>query len=209
MTIMQKGQGNAGFTLIEMLLVIGLLALITSTILGGLRLGKRAWETGRSYDAHDELDNTARAISGLLKRSFPAEVVDESYRSVIAFSGRPDRCYFTTLSDGKTQIAGLLSTEIGFRSESGRRDLAVWTKIYRAEPGSFMSRKEMLETNILQNVESLKFSYFGAHEQDQAPAWQDNWLSSDHLPELISVRLGAKRSGNIIEIYIVVSLPNE
>ena len=39
---------NAGFTLVELLVAITLLALVSAALFGGLRFGARAWESATS-----------------------------------------------------------------------------------------------------------------------------------------------------------------
>ena len=63
---------NAGFTLLEMLLALTLMAMITGALVGGLRLGQRAWETSRRDETRGEVEAAARAISQMLTRAWPA-----------------------------------------------------------------------------------------------------------------------------------------
>lgn len=209
MTVRKWTRRDAGFTLLELLLALALLTLITSTLLGGLHLGRRAWETGRNYESRGEVEAAAHAISGLFKRSFPVELIDARKRSVVVFSGRPDRCFFTTLSEGETQRAGLILTELGARDVAGRRSLAAWTKVYRAESALATTRDDMEETVVLQDLAAFDLSYYGAVAPNQPPAWRDSWLDSDHIPQLISVRLGVIRNGRRIETSFFVALPQE
>lgn len=200
---------DAGFTLLELLLALGLLTLITSTVLGGLHLGRRAWETGRNYEARGEIEAAALAISNLLERSFPAMVVERRDRLTVVFSGRPDGCFFTSLSEGETQRGGLVLTEIGLLSTSGRTDLAVWTKVFRAETALSTAREDMRETEALRDLASFDLAYFGVVDQDRPAVWVDSWLERDRLPQLISVHLAAKRKGRRIETSFFVALPQQ
>lgn len=198
---------DAGFTLLEMLLALAILALITSTILGGLHFGRRAWQTGQSYDARGEIEAAALAISELLRRSFPAVVTGAGARPVVVFFGRPDGCRFTTSSEGETQRAGLLLAEIGVRSNGGRSDLAVWTKVFRSESALAATREDMEETSVLHDVASFDLAYFGVVESGSSPTWRSSWTDADGLPQLVSVRLAAERGGRRIEISFFIALP--
>ena len=57
-----KRRAADGFTLLELLLAISLMAMITSSIMGGVHLGRRAWETSRASDSSNENDPCLRVI---------------------------------------------------------------------------------------------------------------------------------------------------
>jgi general secretion pathway protein J len=202
-----RARRDAGFTLLEMLLALAMLALITSTILGGMHFGKRAWQTGQTYDASGEIEAAAMAISELLRRSFPAVVTAVGKRPTVVFYGGPDGCRFTMLSEGETQRAGLILTEIGVRSNGGRNDLALWTKVFRPQTALAATTEEMEEASVLHDVASFDLAYFGAVESDSSPTWRSSWTDADRLPHLVSVRLAAVRGGRRIEISFFIALP--
>ena len=197
---------DAGFTLLELLLAVGLLALITNSIVGGLHLGKRAWETGRNRESYSEVEAAALAISSLLERSFPAVAIGAKGSQILVFAGRPDGCLFAATNDGEAQRAGLVLMQLGVRPGPGRADLALWTKAFRAENALSTTRAKMREAEALRDVASVEMAYFGAMAPNQPPAWSSSWLDRDRLPRLVSVRIVANRSGRPVEASFVVAL---
>ncbi len=115
-----------GFTLLEMLLAITLLSLIVSAILGGLHLGRRAWEAGKTYETVSEIEESARAINGQLARAIAIRIPRANNEQVVAFNGLPESCRFLALSEGEAQWGGLILTEIGF-SQGSDDDVALWS----------------------------------------------------------------------------------
>ncbi|WP_363352167.1 prepilin-type N-terminal cleavage/methylation domain-containing protein [Methylocystis echinoides] len=201
-----KRPGRNGFTLLELLLAISLVALITASLMGGVNLGRRSWETSRASEALDEIESAARAVSSLVARSFlvhPEQTQRGQSEPAPVFLGAATFCRFVMLSEGGAQWGGLILTEIG--SEGGD-ELAVWTKIYRPQEGLAPTRATMRKTVLLRGLAALEIAYFGAPQQDQSPAWSGGWRNAGALPTLVSVKISARRLGRILEAASTVAI---
>lgn len=198
-----------GFTLLELLLAISILSLITGAIMGGLHLGRRSWETTRTSEALDEIEAASRAVSALVGKSFvflPDQTESMQPEPPPIFRGAANGCRFVMLSEGGAQWGGLILTEIGVDSGPAGDELAVWTKVYRPREGLAAKRETMRKTVVLEGLAGLQISYFGAQRQDQAPAWSAAWNSPNALPALISIKIGARRFGRVIEAASTVAV---
>jgi type II secretory pathway component PulJ len=97
---MRRQCGAAGFTLIELILALGIAAAVLVIVFGGLRVALAAWSKGEERAA--TLDH-ARSVVVLLERAltgaFPYQVSpDDDEPARILFEGLPDRLTFVTLS---------------------------------------------------------------------------------------------------------------
>jgi general secretion pathway protein J len=83
-----------GFTLLELLIALVILAMMAAIGLEAFRLGSRSWERGERRAASEQ---RVRAIQGTLTRDLgtllPINVLEEGER-VMDFVGRPDRMTF-------------------------------------------------------------------------------------------------------------------
>lgn len=202
-----KQRAPDGFTLLEMLLAISLLALITSSIMGGLHLGRRSWETARASDALDEVENAMRATSALVGKSFtftPDQPQSLGAEPQPIFLGSPQGCRFVALSEGGAQWGGLILTEIGLDKGPGGAELAVWTKVYRPQEGFTPARAAMKKTVVISGVTGLELSYFGSQRERAPPVWSNAW-SANQLPALVSIRVGVGRLGRSVEVATMVA----
>jgi general secretion pathway protein J len=211
-----KRRAPDGFTLLELLLAVSILSLITASIMGGIRLGSRAWDTTRASEALDEVENAIRATGVLVGRGFtlaPNQMQQKFGQEATQppFVGSAKAASFVVLSEGGAQWGGLIVTEIGL--ENG--ELAVWTKPYRPSEGVAVSRDAMRKTVVLRDVTSFELAYFGAQQEQQqgfapqqphAPMWGPAWASRAGLPELVSIKIGANRLGRVIEAQTTVAL---
>jgi general secretion pathway protein J len=203
-------QRNAGFTVLELLLALALLVLITSALLGGIRIGRSAWETGRADTARDELEAATRVLGDLLSHAYPAVVSDTGKPPPkLVFVGHRDSCFFVKLDEGETQRGGLELTEIGVKANGPRRNLDVWTSVFRSADAWTATRGDMRATDVLNNIVTFDLSYYGAIDAKSAPAWFDSWVDLDHLPQLISMRIIVMRGARRYDMPLTVALRQE
>jgi len=195
-----------GFTLLELLLAIALLAMMTSAILGGLHLGRRAWESTRASDAVDDVENAARTLAIQLSRIYPVTPAKPSAVPVIFFEGMANALRGITLNEGGAQWGGLIAIEIGSVESSNGADLSVWTQVFREAESHGPVRETMKMTVLLRELDLLEFSYFGIAEKNKPPVWTKEWIDHAELPILISFKIGAKRLGRTVFASMVVPI---
>ncbi|HUO54364.1 MAG TPA: prepilin-type N-terminal cleavage/methylation domain-containing protein [Rhodoblastus sp.] len=196
-----RRRARDGFTLLELLVALGLVSMMVAALVGGLRLGTRAWESGRVSASLDEMELAARAAAAQIERAFPANVRRVDGPPTLAFEGGPDFCRFAALSEGDAQYGGLVTTEIG--ADGGV--LAAFTKVFREDAFS-TPRADMRETALLQNLVFVRLSYFGATELAAPESWRDDWRDASLLPRLVKLRIGARRGNAVVETAVTVAL---
>ncbi len=201
-----RRRADAGFTMLELLLSLALLALLTGALMEGLQLGRKAFETSRINQAAGDLEATAAALSDLLAHAYPLLLPDTRNGQALLFDGRPDGCLFVGLSEGDTQQGGLFMGEIGLEPNGEHSDLAVWTAFFRTAESSRVTRESMARTEAARGVSFLQLRYFGQVEEGKAPRWNDNWAGLPRLPELVAVRFQASRFGRPIQMSFTVAL---
>ena len=199
-----RSRARAGFTLLEMLITITLLSMIVGSIVGGLHLGRRAWETGRSYEAVGEIEEASRAIADQLAHAAPIFLTKASNSQVVAFEGLAEGCRFLALSEGEAQWGGLILTEIAL-ADAALDELVVWTRVFRPAEGFSPPRTEMRMTSALREAAYFRLSYFGEIEKGRPPAWADRWVDREALPLLIAVHVGGKRDGRVVDVSFTVA----
>lgn len=202
---MRRGR-RGGFTLLEMLLSVALIGVITASIMGGIHLGRRAWEAGRAAEAMSELDDAPRALERLFARAFPVTLPSEKTAPSVAFEGRSDFCRFIMISEGEANWGGLIDTQIGTAGDGPAQNLKVWTRVFRAPEWAAGGRDDALAAQAAADVAYFKLAYFGSPAENAPPAWNDSWTNRPGLPSLISARLGVRRGGRIIETSFVTAL---
>src|SRR5437867_2079247 len=91
----------AGFTLIELVLALSILAIMITVLFGGLRMGLRAWQRGEDRAA---ILQRARSMAQLIEEALGgtygyAGLVEQGAATpVIFFKGQSERLSFVTVS---------------------------------------------------------------------------------------------------------------
>lgn len=180
---------SQGFTLVELLVALTVMALLSLVLFGGLRFGIRAWETGGA-----RMDQTYRveAVQSLLRRQLshirlPPPATDAD--AVMSFAGDRDSLTFVAPLPVHRGIGGSHLFHLAKSERNGRSDLTLAWSLYR--PELLTTGPSMLEagTTLLEDIAGVELSYFGAPLPEQAPQWWDAWDLNDGEPQLVGVRV--------------------
>lgn len=165
--------GEAGFTLLELLVGLVVLGFILAGLSQGVRYGVRAGEAqARLSEGRGELDAVDRALRQLIEQMDPGTA-----HSGAALRGTSGLMAFTSelpaAAAGVTRHADLV---LGF--EAGRVVLR-WTPHLHAQ--AFGPAPPGQEEELLRGVERLEMAYWNG-------AWRGEW-KAETLPGLVRVRV--------------------
>lgn len=178
-----------GFTLVELLVAVSLVALLSVLLFGGLRLGLR------TADAVDgRVDHTAQIalaydfMQNELTDARPLPVALDSTPSPIDFTGEPNAVSFVAVPPADVALGGFQLLRVAMEGEGQRRRLVVsWHQVPR---GPAASEPSMLQPSVLlDGVRSVDFAYFGVADPNRPPAWMDHWTDRQALPQLVRLRI--------------------
>jgi general secretion pathway protein J len=181
---------QSGFTLLEVLVAVTVLALLMLGLTQGVRSGFSLWsaQTRRSAETA-ELDASARVLRGLLT-AIPvgsAATGRGAAASAIGFEGRADRLAF--IGDLPTGFGDSRRAEIAIALRGGRLVLA-WTPHRHEATGGAAATPA--EVELIRGVEGLEFAYWGDPAGGSAAQWLTQW-DGPALPQLIRIRLGFRK----------------
>lgn len=183
--------GEAGFTLMELLVAIALLALMATYALNALSYMRNFDRVIGRIEHQAEVEATARHIRQTFSDTRLVFGNDEDAR--VEFDGRSDVLKLVSVLNRDLATGGLFRLRYGLRQKSGSGNgeglvFTVWRELFRPIRGSEETPVEGGEPTILMDgVQSLKFRYFGSREPDKPPAWLESWPASETLPKLISL----------------------
>lgn len=178
-----------GFTLVELLIVLAILGLLTLLLVGVLRFGIRAWESGVEQVAEDQevevAQNLLRRLLGQA-RLLPARGVDKPP----GFLGGRERLRFVAPLPPHLILGGFYVVSLDLNDDRENQDLLIRWRLYRPDekPEYSGSATRIAEhTSLLKSVASLSLEYFGAATVNGSPTWMDSWDRADALPQLVRV----------------------
>lgn len=170
-------KSNSGFTLLELLVSLALLAVIGVGLTGALQIGSRA------YTASNEISEAAPEVaSRALLRRLLSRAVSPSLLTPFPspFEGSTNRLVFVTLEP------------LQFAAESAATRVTV-----SAEDAALLMRLESIDDTgevlatydrrLTKSFSVVKMSYFG--DAEDGLAWGDTWDDMPTLPKLVSIEI--------------------
>jgi prepilin-type N-terminal cleavage/methylation domain-containing protein len=176
---------SEGFTLVEVLIALALVAGVLAVALGAARVGLAAWRQG---EARAERLQHARTLTALLD-----QVVGSAYPyratagdgGVLAFEGEPERLAFVTTVAPVTPSAPIAFVAVRLAEENGA--LAIRQAVLPA-------REPLAEGALVlrdADVTALRLRYLRAEDG----SWNDRWTGANAqtLPAAVEVTLTTAR----------------
>lgn len=164
---------EAGYTLVELLIVLGLLSVLSLLLTSGLHFGARAWEAGdRSARAVREIAIAQVRLRRLLADAYPYLSTADPANPHVEFDGAERTLAFLGRDDE--------------RAAPGRSAIAL-----RIGGGALVSafRPELApdaparESVLVRAVATLSFEYLNA----DGVTWSKTWRNARTLPRLVRV----------------------
>ena len=193
-----------GFTLVELLVGITLVAMIVTLAYGGVRLSTRSWDKAESViAASDEMRLANGFIRAQLAQARPIPLV-EADGDRIAFQGEPHRVIFIAPMPVQRRNIGMLYLfSLGFRQEANQLRLEVGYTGYFPDTTPFPGTEAAASSILVDKIETGEIAYFGVNEIGEPPRWHDRWERRDALPELVRFRLRtADRNGSWPDLVV-------
>ena len=184
---------TAGFTLLELLIALSIVAVLLAIAFGGLRMGIVAWTRGED---RAELQQRARGLSQILVRTvggaYPYQVVLESAEKRMLFSGAEHRVELVTQSPGLPSgvPAAFTAVVIALEDDAQGRALVVRQRVLpNREP--FKDATIALRDSTVQGLELRYLSAEGS--------WSDTWdvATEKKLPSAIRIRVSTLRGDRL------------
>lgn len=176
------GRDASGFTLLEMLVSLVLLALLSTVLLEGVRFATRTLE--RQLAGFERAGALPPAY-GFLRTSLAGArpiVPVNGETDAVAFDGRSDSIAFVSAAPRGAVRGGLYLFTVDVASDRLR---ARWRLFNGLLPGA---EEDAGEAMLLDRVGRIDIAYFGGRPGDADVAWRDQWRGVPYLP--LAVRFG-------------------
>jgi len=179
----------AGFTLVEVVVAMSLLATIMVLLYSGLSFALRSWDAG---DANGRKVADRRLGENFVRREM-MELFPMRWKNAtmlrFAFEGEKDHVKFVSsrpagLGEGGLSLVGIEVMEAGrvrnlvMRRALPDHDAVDFGPLDKAEPSLLVA-----------NVESVAFSYFGAENDFAEPKWVEKWDFPAAIPTLMRYKV--------------------
>ena len=190
-------KSRSGFTLIEMMLAVSILAMVIATIFTSLRIGINAWEKGEKNIGFFQ---TKRAVHEILFREInsayaytitPGEL--DKHVKYNAFFGEPDSLKFVSYVSSTRINTGLSLLELWTEDKEGLmlgESEALVSNL--SDLNDIDLKDEERAVSICNEIKKIHFRYFDRKNKNEEGEWLDSWDPKDkkkRLPLFVEVIL--------------------
>lgn len=185
---MRAARRAAGFTLLEILLALVLLAFVMLGVWGALRGAARVT---RGADAVMAQSERVRTVQQFLRRyvavAGPQPWVTEDGTRARMFEGDARSMDYVAPLPVQSGHAGLYLQRVSLE-KSATGGMALWLA-YQPYTGDAPARAEPVRHLLLANLRGGKFQYLAAAAFGKPAAWRDDWTAVNGLPLAVRIRL--------------------
>lgn len=183
-------QYERGFTLLELLISLTILALFIPILFGGFSFGARVWErTERAQDQQGLI-----VVRTFLKRQLQSAalpLMSAFYGGAVkTFSGQENELLFVA---SLPQSAGAFGRGMYvLKMKTSKEELKSIIVLWRPEFTTTENSDhiyEVTETTLIENVRRLSISYFGFAHNSQSDVWTSSWPDGEQLPQLVRIEI--------------------
>ena len=201
----RPSKSERGFTLLELLVAVTLLAMLSVMMYGGLSFGARIWErTGQASQRQSQV----QIVQGLLRREIAqveAAVVGTRFgEGGLAFSGGPESLTFVGPMPSYLGLGGDYMMRLETEGLGPSKSLVFDWELFRPDqPG--LEFTDLAEREILlQGIEGVRFEYFGTSGRSDVAEWHDRWQGEIELPRMVRLRVDFPQAGTRVWPDLVV-----
>ena len=191
---------HSGFTLLEVLVAVVIMAVIMTTAFGALRLGGRSWEAGVTRASGNE---RFRSVANLMRRQvsqiIPMTWTDGTNKR-IAFDGASEQLRFVSPAPQQYRQAGLFEYGLSAQRDGPDTNLILSFIPFNPDSEAFQRPARDQQLLLVEGLQRVSFEYFGSpgdaggrgrtRTSTQPPSWQPRWAAdATRFPDLIRVRM--------------------
>lgn len=170
----------AGFTLVELLVVLAIFGLMAALLSGGLHSLGRTVGNGT-----DRLDRTAQLslTSNFLHRVVAdARPLPDPAGDAVLFDGSPVAMRFVGAPPATLAKGGFHALRLDVESKGTRRQLVLRSR-------ALGDTQDPSRSILLDDISDARFAYFGRTAPAEPAGWHDQWSGASGLPELVRLHL--------------------
>jgi prepilin-type N-terminal cleavage/methylation domain-containing protein len=186
---------GAGYTLIELIVALALMALASLLIVEGIRFGNRAWDAvSRHLSRVDDIALAQHVLRDRLSQTYPARPENQGGQTRFAIEGGSDELTFSAPAV-HAQTAGLLRYRVYWDHGSAARALKISWQRDDDGSASAVDLNGWHDEVLLKDVDAASFEYFERGE-NRTGHWVPTWLHQAKLPPLVRIKVTPSGRGD-------------
>ncbi len=206
----EQETAEEGFTLVELLVAMSLLAILSGLFVNTIVLSKKMAGVSDRLLSSRELYSVENYLRRDLKQAFKVFRLDRQARALrLEFRGTSDRLELVLPANVDVEYGGLryvsfltdANADAGARFITRRRPVRATVQSSRPVKTS--------EVVLLEEISKISFRYFGSQPDNgrHKSGWFDTWDSVAQIPQLVELNIVQLVEGRRVARKIVIDLP--
>ncbi|MHB8908684.1 MAG: prepilin-type N-terminal cleavage/methylation domain-containing protein [Syntrophales bacterium] len=199
---------SKGFTLLELVISLTILAVIVVIIFGALRIGIRAWEKG---EKDVEIRQRQRIVLDLIRRQLASTCGSDVWggdQQLVSLKGDETSIEFVSqlpLTPGNNFGAVFVKYVVKREKEGEKVHLAFYEKNVALSDKKFGAGNpgDGDFSELLSGMKSIVFEYLKEQPDKAASTWQKNWDPAVDKGVPRAVRVTLKENDEKVPIYVI------
>ena len=194
-----------GFTLLELIVALVLLALLSTVLFGSVRFAGRSTDSG---EAKVEAAASMRLAQEFLRANLEAQHPLRMRKIVdwpLLFTGGSDELRYAASLPARVAGGGIWFYRLRVRTDEARSPLVLERMIPDLSADAAPEFANAERSVLADGIASLKLAYFGRDEnaaQAVTPTWRDQWTDTQRLPLLIRIDVTSKQGAPWPTLYV-------
>jgi prepilin-type N-terminal cleavage/methylation domain-containing protein len=200
---------EGGFTLIEVLVSLVLLAFVLALLAGGMRFARGTWDAAARLDELAGSDLVERFLRARLGEAMAVYEQRTAGIVRVAFHGTGDALSFVAPAPNGPAGAGLYRYALQVADGAGSQGRALVVRVapYRAGQSEAGAEWASQRHELARNLKSVAFRYFGRSGLKAEPVWHTAWTRADALPSLVEMTIARDDSeGGPLSLVVALRL---
>ena len=178
-----------GFTLLEVLIGMSLLAVMMLLLFASLRICVQNWNAGENKIAQvSQRAIVQNFFQSKLYATLPlyADFFEEEQFS---FQGNQQQLQFVAPMPSSVGKLGIQLFTLGLQPSKENKGSDLHVDIQPFFPKKEDEEWDEEKVVILKNIQTLRYGYYGPDQAGDDPEWHEEWLEKSSLPALVSVEI--------------------
>jgi general secretion pathway protein J len=198
---------DGGFTLIEMLVSLVLLAVVVAFLPGSIRFVRGTWDAASRLDRQYGISGTQEFLNARLAEALPLYERSADGVARVVFTGARESLSFVSTSVNGPAGGGLYRFTLATRS-SARAPAQLVVSVAPYVPVDVKGASDVQEEQhvLIDDIQSVSFRYLGSKARLSPPQWQESWTRFDALPDGVEMTITTQSAGVPVVRTIFIEL---
>jgi len=190
-------RGVRGFTLLELIIALSLLALMAAVLVGSVSLSARSWDGGEAKAADvSEMRQAQEFLRGQMVALYPQRI-RKAVDLPLMFAGEREEILYAAALPPRVIEGGVYFFRLSLSRGDNGAGLLVLERVVPEPDAAALPGFDKAERSILaRGIAELRIGYFGrdpgAAVTDE-PRWRDRWEDTQRLPDLVRIEVKPER----------------